>query len=121
MADITTIYRMEIPGWAPTLDNQLRGNVMAVHLRKKADVEQVARAKLVYGVPKATGPRRVSVEISGRYGRKPDPLAPFKSLLDALTRCGLLVDDDTRYCVPEPARYVRGPKGTVIILEDLPS
>jgi hypothetical protein len=102
------------------LDNELRGDVMAAHRRKKKDAERVAIAKLVYGVPAATGPRRVSVEIGGRYGRKPDPLAPFKSLLDALTRCGLLVDDDTRYCVPEPARYVRGPKGTVIVLEDMP-
>ena len=113
-------YVMDIPGWRPTLDNRLRGNVFAAHARKKNDFLKVANAGLALRVPPATGPRRVSVTIAVPRGKFPDPLAPYKSLLDALKRNGLLVDDDGKHCLPEPAVYVRGPKATTIVLEDLP-
>jgi hypothetical protein len=114
-------YRMDIPGWRPALINDLVGrHPMAIHKRKGRDLKQVATACLVFGVPKATTRRRVRLTISGRYGRFPDDDSPFKSVLDALVRCGALVDDSREWCECDEPRFVRGPRFTVIELEDIP-
>ena len=87
--------------------------------RKRRDAEMVARAALCYRVPRAAGPRRVGLTISGRYGTFPDPVGVWKSLLDALARSGLIVDDAAEWCRCERPVFLRGPRFTVIELTDL--
>ncbi len=120
-APTETRWTMTIPGWAPTFDNRLKCHPMVAHRRKKRDADVVATAALVFGVPKATGKRRLAVTIRGRYGRFPDDFAPFKSLLDALVRAGLLVDDARQWCeVVFPPTFERAmAKETVLVLEDI--
>ncbi len=112
-------YRLMVPGWRPTLANELRCHHMVAARKKARDREQIARAMLVYGVPRATGPRHVRVTITGRYARFPDPDAPWKALMDALTTAGAIVDDSAEWCRWEWPVYRRGPKGTAIELEDI--
>lgn len=111
---------LTIPGWSPVLVNNLIGqHPMVVHRRKRRDREMVARAMLVYGVPRATGLRRVRFTITGRYGQFPDPDACLKSGLDALVRAGAIVDDSARWCEWSIPIYRRGSQETVIELEDV--
>jgi hypothetical protein len=63
--------------------------------------------------------RRVTMVITGPYGFLPDPDAPLKSGLDALVTAGLLVDDSLRWADWVRPVFLRGPKGTVIELEDI--
>jgi len=86
---------------------------------KRKDADVVARACLVYGVPKATGPRRVGLAITGRFRRLPDPDSPLKSCLDALSRAGAILDDDAGRCRWDVPTFARGPKATIITLEDI--
>lgn len=114
------LYRIEIPSWRPALANELVGyHHRTIAGRKRRDFEQVHRACLAFGVPKAEGKRRVEIVIAGRYSTFPDPDAPLKSTLDALKRAGAIVDDSAELCTWEVPRFERGPKGTVIILEDI--
>lgn len=111
---------LTIPGWSPVLVNDLIGrHPMVIHRRKRRDREMIARAMLVYRVPRATGPRRVRFAITGRYGRLPDPDACLKSGLDALTYTGAIVDDSAEWCEWSIPTYERGRKATVIELEDI--
>ena len=113
-------WRLEIPGWRPALLNELLGrHPMSVARRKAHDRRILGRALVAYGVPRATGPRGVHLEITGRFGVFPDPDSPWKSLLDALVRCGALVDDSAEFCHWTPATFRRGAPGTVIELRDL--
>lgn len=113
-------WTLDIPGWRPTLANEL---MTAHHMKaagmKRKDADQIMTAMLVYGVPKAEGPRRVAIHIRGRYSRFPDPDAPLKSFLDALKTAGAIVDDDGARCVWSVPTFERGPKSTLITLEDL--
>jgi hypothetical protein len=116
------LYAITVQGWRPALDNELtRKHWRVKDGLKRRDVAIVAWACRTQGVPTATNRRRVAVRITNRYtSRYPDPLAPFKSLLDALVRCGALVDDSGRWCeVVTPAQYRRGPLATTIELTDL--
>lgn len=112
-------YRLEIPGWRPALANELMGDHRRAARLKRADVAQVLAACLAFGVPPATGKRRVGFTISGRYSTFPDPDAPLKSGLDALKRAGAIVDDSAEWCEWSIPTFARGPKGTVITLEDV--
>lgn len=116
---MTTTYTLEVPGWRPTLDNELKGHPLQAHRRKRKDADMIAVAALAYGVPAARGKRRVGLSIRGRFGRFPDPLAPWKSLLDALVTAGLLVDDAAAWCEVTPVVYSRGERRTIITLEDV--
>ena len=112
-------FCLDIPGWRPVLSNELLGgHHMKAAALKKRDVEQVARAKLVYGVPDATGKRRIRITIRRCKGRIPDPDSPLKSLMDALKQTRLIVDDSARWCECAMPEFVTGPKGTVIEIED---
>lgn len=95
-----TGYFLVIPDWRPTLANELVGKHWAKAGRlKAADRELVAGYAVKQGIPKAAGRRRVDVMICGPFrGRMPDPDAPLKSLLDALVKAGLLVDDSAEWC-----------------------
>lgn len=112
-------YRLEVPGWAPCRLNRLLGHPLKAHRLKRKDADMLARAKLVYGVPDATGPRRLRLTITQPRGRFGDPDGPLKSFLDACTTARLIVDDSARWATWEVPVFVRGPKGTVVEIEDL--
>lgn len=114
-----------MPGWHPARLNSLLGKHWGGRsAAKKADYEQIGRAAVVYGLRPATGPRRVDLFILLAPGqRAADPDAYWKSLLDALVRRGLLMNDSRRWCVLGKVEYARstehGRFGTMVILEDM--
>jgi hypothetical protein len=122
-ATTAAVHRLDIPAWTPTLLNVLlHVHALEAARLKRHDREAVTLFARLNGIPKATGPRRVSVELHGwPRGRLPDPDAPLKSLLDALVSAGLLVDDGPRWCVIGDVRMIRGvDRRTVVMLEELP-
>jgi hypothetical protein len=107
-----------LPCQPPTLNQLMRG-----HIRTRIRLGKQFRAVVAgrWRGPKATGKRRVSIEIVlGPRQRGADPDAFFKAVGDSLVKCGAL-KDDTRHGVEwGPVTYSRGPEqGTVIILEDI--
>lgn len=114
-------HTFEIPGWHPaTLNRMDRSRGARIGLKRR-DREQIARAKLAYDLPEATGKRRVSLLIVlGKGQRGCDPDAYWKSTLDALRAAKLLVDD-RRQCVElGVVEYQPGVNpSTLITLEDL--
>lgn len=109
-----------IPDWRPTSLNEMRRvhHIKAWKL-KKAD-ERIVGAYFM-GKKKAEAKRRVKIHITltGRQ-READPDAYFKSLLDALVKCGMLVDDSNAWCEITTPTYGRALKGsTTITLEDV--
>lgn len=139
------IHRIHIEAWRPALLNELVGrDAHAIHRIKKRDRKIVAQYATLFNVPRVGLPpetrrqaealgiahriedlagrrRRVALEIADRYSTFPDDDAPWKSLLDALVQCGLLVDDSREWCeTVNPPTYRRARKrSTVITLEDL--
>ncbi len=115
-------HRLEIAAWRPFTDNQLINcHWRTKHKRKDSDKEFVACYAHLQRIPKATGKRRVSLEIVlvGRQ-KETDPWAYLKSLNDSLVSCGLLVDDTARYVEFGGTVYSRGKEAmTTIILSDL--
>ena len=93
-------YRITIKDWRPWPDNKLSGGThwSVRSKRKKQDELIVSLSARIADTPKATGKRRVHLEIvlSGKQ-QQTDPLAYAKSTLDALTKCGMLIDDSTEY------------------------
>jgi Holliday junction resolvase RusA-like endonuclease len=116
-------YRLVIDGWHPARLNELLGcHWAAAAQRKKHDRTLVCVESRIQSVPKARGPRRVSLLLTmAPKQRRPDPDCWFKSLLDALVHAGLLIDDGPKWCTLGGVTYDRGPKKrTTIALEDLP-
>lgn len=121
--DVLATHRVVIPDWRPWPDNKLAGGIHWATRkdRKGRDKNMVAAYARIAGTPKATGKRRVQLEIvlSGRQ-KKTDPMAYAKSLLDSLVHCGLLVDDTTEYVEWIPPVYRRGDETvTTIVLTDI--
>lgn len=116
-------WTVTIPGFLPASVNQLFGAHWARgHRRKKADCELIALYCIEKGVPIATGKRRVAVTFcapGGRGAKHADADNRLKVLLDALVRCGRLVDDSPTWCEWQPPAHEKGPKKTVIVLEDV--
>jgi len=118
------VYKIFVPNWRPVRDNQLTGaHHFTKHRLKRGDAEMVTAYARMADIPRATTKRRVWLEITlvGRQ-RECDPLSFAKSTLDALKLCGMLVDDNSKWCDPlSPfARYNRnGEAGTTIVLEDI--
>lgn len=115
---------MFIPNWHPARTNALLSAHWAAAQRMKdSDFNMVNGYRLRYGLPKAEGKRRVTLHII----RKPrqagaDPDAYWKSLLDALKRAGLLVDDNRQHVELMPVTYsdkTTANWGTRITLEDM--
>ncbi len=147
MTATRTQWILEIPDWRPMLANELLRHHPRARGRLKAkNAEAVALAATRAGIPLVSWPRdtiaearklgidwtrlpdapkprrrRVVIEISGRtYGKRPpDRDGPLKCALDALVHCGLLVDDDERWCAWEVPIFEQGPKRTVFLLEDI--
>jgi Holliday junction resolvase RusA-like endonuclease len=117
-------HTLHVEGWQPAKLNEL----MRVHWSsrrqlKETDYSTVLVEACNQNVPKAEGRRRVSVRYTlGKFQRLPDVDDPFaKSLLDALVRALLLVDDSPKWCEYARVQYQRGPrKATTVTLEDLP-
>jgi hypothetical protein len=88
---------------------------------KYADLFTFDVMELTQGVPSATGPRRVTLRLTGwaRSRAFPDADAYDKCLLDGLVWAGLLVDDDTRSLIGRvEVHFSRGPRCTEIELEE---
>jgi len=118
----THAHILTISGWMPTSDNKFTGHWSRRHRLKRVDQQQVAVEARLQGIPPATGKRRVSIVATSdqHSGRLPDPTNLLKSLLDALVRCRLLVDDSDDGCEVMPPQVRRGQeRQTVIVLEDV--
>ncbi len=108
-----------IPDWTPVSVNV----IMRLHWsrrnrRLKADADVVGAYALIAATPFALAKRRVTLTFHVPAKRLPDPDNLLKSCLDALVKNGLLVDDSSQWC-DVTARVVRGPRQTVITLEDV--
>lgn len=115
-------YTVEITGWHPAKVNQWDGRHWAVRSKlKKADRDTVFWAVRAFGVPAASGKRRVGLTIVlGPRQRAGDPDCYWKSLLDGLVAAGVLVDDNRQGVELEPVRFCRGKcKATIITIEDV--
>lgn len=113
-------HMLHIANWLPATVNQLLHAGRWGWKLKKADRERVAlHAKLV-GVPPAAGKRRVTLTLTmGHRMRTPDPDGVWKSVLDALVKCGALLDDRKECVELAPVRFERAKtKATTILLED---
>ncbi len=110
---------IEIPNWVPTnLNKLLRMHWSKRSDRLRADAEMVAMYALKCHAAHAVGRRKVEVECSFPH-HLPDPDNLTKSLLDALVKCGMLVDDSPYWCSCV-VNVTQGPRRTMITLTDLP-
>ena len=118
------VYKIAIPNWRPAALNRDAKHAGQVGARlKKADGEMVAFYAIQCCTPKATGKRRVSLQIvlTGQQ-KEADPDAYQKSLLDALVHAGLLTDDNSQGVEWGGVEYNQNGSvtaGTTIILEDV--
>ncbi len=114
-----------IPNWQPALLNKLmQGHWGNSARQKKADKQIVAFYFAQSGIPKATGPRRLSMMFVLAKGKRLfDRDAPWKSTKDALAACGALWDDTPALCVDGSVSYARAllecTAGTLLMLEDI--
>ena len=116
------IHKITIPNWRPAaLNTLMRSHWSTPGKLKKSDAAMIAGYALQAGIPKATGKRRVSLEITltGRQ-RQVDPDSYQKSTLDGLVKCGQLLDDNAASVEWGCVWYSRiGEAGTTIILTDM--
>lgn len=114
-------WTFRIPNWAPTpLNKILYGRHWTTGSKhKKADGEIVAHYGR--GVPGAVRKRSVGLHVVFPPGKRmPDVDAFWKSALDSLVACGILVNDSDAWCVMEPVQYSRGQTlVTFITVEDV--
>lgn len=115
-------HTLIVDGWQPARLNDLLGHWSRRARLKRADRDVIAAYARLAGVPSARGRRRVSLLITlAPRQRAPDPDSLWKSTLDALVRCGLLLDDDRFGVELGPVTFDRGPaRQTAITLEDVP-
>jgi hypothetical protein len=112
-------FKLILPGFVPATVNELtRGHFRERIRLAEADKEIVGFYARQQGIPLAEKKRRVGVKIS-KPGRKCDVDAYFKSLLDALVAHSLLVNDSPAWCELSTWEIVRGPRETVVTLEDV--
>ncbi len=115
-------HKLVIEGWHPARLNLLLGGHWSQgHRLKRADRQMIALAAKLQGIPPATGKRRVSLTLTlAPRQRAGDPDSYFKSLLDALTHAGLLLDDNRQGVELGKVTFERGPvRQTTVLLEDL--
>lgn len=111
-----------IPNWHPTTLNKLFGANIGGRTRlKRCDSGLVKAYGLQAGITKATGRRRVDLCLYQPNRRHmADPDAFWKSTLDALVRCGYLVNDSSKWCELGQVSYIIGrPKEARIFLTDI--
>lgn len=112
---------LHLYGYHPPTVNELLGNWRAACRRKKKCVEVVWKSCLEQKLVKASGKRMVSIIITtAKRGRKADPDAYYKSTLDALVKCSMLIDDSSKWCEHSQTMITTGDKNlTTIILTDI--
>ncbi len=116
-------YRLKIDRWQPATINQLLSRHPMTRSRlKRVDENMVVCHCLLYRIPPATGPREVSLLITlGPRQKGADPDSYWKSLLDALVKAKMLIDDNRQYVQCKTPEFERGPeRATTITLRDLP-
>lgn len=104
-------YVLVIDKWWPATVNKMNRSVRTRIRLKKADRNLVCAYCLKNRIPVATGPRLVHLTVvrgKSQKGRDIDPDAPWKSLLDALVKAKMLIDDSRLYCRPGETFYERG-------------
>jgi Holliday junction resolvase RusA-like endonuclease len=115
-------YAFTIDGWRPAALNELlKGGPYGAARLKRRDREYVWGYSRKAGVPRAKGPRRVSLAIQlPPRQRRWDIDALQKSTLDACVFARILVDDRDLYAEWGGVTYTRGPRlETTIIIEDI--
>lgn len=113
-----------IPDWIPTRLNSLINLPWQQSYKvKKVDAQTIHLYARMRGIRKAASRRRVSLKLYGwRRGRMGDPDGYWKSLLDGLVQCGLLIDDSQKWCEQGSIVLTRSERTqTEITLEDLPA
>jgi Holliday junction resolvase RusA-like endonuclease len=105
----------------PTINELLSGHWSKGARLKKRCVGIVWASCVEQKLTKATGKRMVAIEITtNKAGRRADPDAYYKSTLDALVKCGMLVDDSSQWCEHAQTLVRFGDKNeTVILLTDI--
>lgn len=105
----------------PTVNELLSGHWSKGARLKKKCVNIMWASCLEQKLVKATGKRMVSIIITtAKAGRRPDPDAYYKSTLDALVKCNMLVDDSSQWCEHMQTMITAGRKNlTTIILTDI--
>jgi hypothetical protein len=115
-------YEFTVPRWHPQPLNKLLGCHWGTRAKlKRADADMIAIYAMQAGVPRATGRRRVVLRLTLGPGQQAaDPDAYWKSLLDALARAGLLVDDNRQGVELGGVVFDRGvEQAMTVILENL--
>lgn len=114
-------HRITIPNWHPTRLNQLVGVHWATkHRRRQNDDAMVRVYAYRLRTPPASGKRRVSLEITLSPRQRVDEDCFWKSTLDALVNCDMLVNDSATWCTLGPVTFTRAKApATVIVLEDV--
>lgn len=117
----STTYSVFIPQWRPASLNQL----MTGKLRNRMRLKKSDRYIITFyccRLPKAQGKRRVTLHIVlGTRMNAYDYDNAWKSLLDGLVKCGMLIDDKPGLVEQGALTYSRNPAewGTRITLEDI--
>lgn len=114
---------LTIPRWMPVSDNILMGAHRFTKIKlKKADANAIYWSMREQRIPTALKRRKIEVVIKCKpRGRMPDPTNFAKSLLDAMVKCRLVIDDSQRWCEYVTPIIKRGKGkdwGTEIIIED---
>lgn len=117
-------HTLIIPDWTPVRTNQWIGKWWRTRYKLgREQNEIIAVARICHDTPKAVGCRRVSLEVHGWPGKRtiPDLDAFDKLFLDALVKCGLLLDDGAKGLVGRmEVKIVRSKtRKTIITLEDV--
>ena len=115
-------FKLRIDRWQPATVNKLINAHWATAGRlKRVDKNIISHYCQHNRIPKAQGPRQVSLTITlAPRQRAGDPDAYWKSILDALVHAGMLVDDNRQYVRIGPVTFERGAeRATLIELVDL--
>jgi hypothetical protein len=113
---------LTLPDFVPTSDNRLyRGKIRDRCRLSRGDHQVIAYYAKEQELVAATTPRRVSIAITVKRGRGPDPSNVLKVLLDGLVNCGLLIGDDALHVELGGVTVARGSsRQTTVTLTDLP-
>ncbi len=122
---MTPAFAFWVPSFVPTTLNKLMTCHWGTAGRlKQDDKEMIGTYFKCSGIPKATGPRRLSFMVVLPKGKRfPDKDSFPKVVRDALKSCGALLDDTPRLCLDGKVSYARAMGedawGTLVLLEDV--